>query len=385
MTPNKDVTVIIGRFNPFHNGHAYLLTKALDESHLVIVLVGSSGQSRSLKNPFTFSERAQMIERWKASAYSVGRLPGHLMVLSLNDYPYSNSLWIKSVQDSVKMAIDRYQVFEPVFAENFHNNVTLMGSDRDDSTWYLKAFPQWKLDLLDEHHVDLSGTGVREVLYTQRITKESINVLSKKIPASTKEFLIDFAECGKLEPLQEEYAFIKKYKKSWEAAPYAPTFSTADAVVIQSGHVLVVKRGANPGRGLWALPGGFVNQKERVEDAAIRELIEETGIKLADGKRSAKITEQMLRGAIRGKELFDAPDRSARGRTITVAYLFKLDDTKPLPPVKGQNVPVHEAGGKEIVETEAAMWLPLNEALQNTELWFEDHHSILTWAAGVKD
>ncbi|NCV82699.1 MAG: NUDIX domain-containing protein, partial [Actinobacteria bacterium] len=77
-----------------------------------------------------------------------------------------------------------------------------------------------------------------------------------------------------------EREFIASYKKQYESLPYPPIFVTADAVVIQSGHVLMIKRRSEPGRGLWALPGGFVNANtdKSVEDAAIRELREETGI-----------------------------------------------------------------------------------------------------------
>jgi bifunctional NMN adenylyltransferase/nudix hydrolase len=73
---------------------------------------------------------------------------------------------------------------------------------------------------------------------------------------------------------------IEKYKESWKAAPFPPTFVTVDAVVVQSGHVLLVKRKAMPGAGLWALPGGFLNQEETLLDGAIRELKEETKIKV---------------------------------------------------------------------------------------------------------
>ena len=55
---------------------------------------------------------------------------------------------------------------------------------------------------------------------------------------------------------------------------------TVDAVVVQSGHILLVKRGDMPGKGLWALPGGFLNQEETMLDGAIRELKEETKIKV---------------------------------------------------------------------------------------------------------
>jgi bifunctional NMN adenylyltransferase/nudix hydrolase len=61
MAKQKDVSVYIGRFNPFHRGHAYVLEEALKTSKLVIVLVGSAGQARTPKNPFTFTERKEMI------------------------------------------------------------------------------------------------------------------------------------------------------------------------------------------------------------------------------------------------------------------------------------------------------------------------------------
>lgn len=389
----KDVTVYIGRFNPFHNGHAYVLEQALLNSKLVIVLVGSAGQARSLKNPFTFTEREQMIQNF-ADDFALKQGFRHqgdkdntnaqLIILPLRDFPYSNNLWIKSVQATVSSAIAKYS--ESAYGESAPvKDIHLTGSDRDDSTWYLSAFPQWKLDLVSAFRPPLSATSVREVLYTSDLSVDALDSLEDKLPGGTLDFLIDFARSGGLEPLRSEYKFITDYKAAWAVAPYAPTFNTADAVVIQSGHVLVVKRGAQPGKGLWALPGGFVNQKERIKDAAVRELLEETGIRLAEGKRGKEITEAMLEGSIRDKEIFDDPERSLRGRTITVAYLMRLDDTKPLAKVKGQNVPHYESGGKEIVETEDAFWLPLDEALSKTELWFEDHHSIVEWAVSVKD
>ena len=140
-----------------------------------------------------------------------------------------------------------------------------------------------------------------------------------------------------------------------------------------------------PGRGLWALPGGFLKQNQRFRQGAIEELIEETGIRLAEGKKAEELTRQILNGSVRDKELFDDPGRSLRGRTITTAFLFRLDDTKPLPKVKGMNVPAYEANGKQIVETANAFWLPINEALEQTDRWFEDHLSIVEWAVNTMD
>lgn len=373
MTTKEDVAVYIGRFNPFHLGHAYVLQRALNKYKTVVVLIGSAGQARSLKNPFTFEEREQMILKWSLSF----DFDAELIIRPLPDSPYSDNEWIANVQSLVRDAVGPKR------------EVSLTGSDRDDSTWYLKSFPQWGLDLVNAYtrppEASISATSVREILYEQDITKENFDRLLTKVPPSTQRFLWTFAINGGLAALREEYRFVKKYKEAWSLAPHAPTFMTADAVVIQSGHVLVVIRGNQPGKGLWALPGGFVNQKERVRDAAVRELLEETGIRLAEGKRAEEITRAMLDGSIKAEALFDYPDRSARGRTFTNAYLFRLDDSKPLPKVAGQNVPMYESGGEEIVETVHAMWVPLSIAIEQTDKWFEDHHSIVKWGASVKD
>src|SRR5271165_1988494 len=62
----KDLTVFVGRFSPFHNGHAEVLKRALETSKTVLVLVGSSGSARTTKNPFTFEERKKMIQSFYA-------------------------------------------------------------------------------------------------------------------------------------------------------------------------------------------------------------------------------------------------------------------------------------------------------------------------------
>ena len=54
------------------------------------------------------------------------------------------------------------------------------------------------------------------------------------------------------------------YKARWRTAPYAPIFCTVDALVQTGGHVLLVRRGGYPGKGLWALPGGFLEPRERL-------------------------------------------------------------------------------------------------------------------------
>lgn len=88
---------------------------------------------------------------------------------------------------------------------------------------------------------------------------------------------------------------------------------TADCVVITKEtepKVLLIQRGNEPFKGQWAFPGGFMNMDETTEQCAIRELEEETGL---------KVTEIQQIGA------YSKVDRDPRGRTVTVAYLAIID------------------------------------------------------------
>lgn len=97
---------------------------------------------------------------------------------------------------------------------------------------------------------------------------------------------------------------------------------TADCIVITKEaepKVLLIQRGDEPYKGCWAFPGGFMEIDETTEQCAIRELEEETGL---------KVDEVHQIGA------FSKVDRDPRGRTVTVAYLAFVD--APVE-VKGQD------------------------------------------------
>lgn len=88
---------------------------------------------------------------------------------------------------------------------------------------------------------------------------------------------------------------------------------TADCVVMtkeEKPKVLLIERGFEPFKGCWAFPGGFMNMDETTEQCAIRELEEETGLKMSKMQQI---------GA------YSKVDRDPRGRTITVAYLAIVD------------------------------------------------------------
>ena len=108
---------------------------------------------------------------------------------------------------------------------------------------------------------------------------------------------------------------------------------TADCVVITreaAPRVLLIQRGNEPFKGCWAFPGGFMNIDETTEQCAVRELEEETGLRLS---------------SVRQVGTYSRVDRDPRGRTVTVAYLALVD------------VPVPVQGHDDAAR---AQWFPLS-------------------------
>lgn len=340
-----DYLVFIGRFEPFHNGHHAVVRHALTLGRKLIVLIGSAHKPRTVKNPWNVSEREVMI---RAAANDAA---DRIIVRPLADHLYNETLWVSEVQRTVAEAI-RADGGKP------DASVGMIGRDKDSSSYYLREFPQWPL--VDVQHCEvLSATEIREHLFAG--DDGALLMIKANVPAPVYGMLEAFRKTSPAhKQLLREFDFLRSYRKGWEKAPYPPTFVTADAVVVHSGHVLLVKRGAEPGKGLWALPGGFVSQDETVLESAIRELREETRL---------KIPAPVLRGSIKGRHVFDHPDRSLRGRTITHAFHFEFPSGE-LPSVRGAD------------DAEKARWVPISEALALEEQIFEDHFHILEHFVG---
>ena len=84
---------------------------------------------------------------------------------------------------------------------------------------------------------------------------------------------------------------------------------TVDGIVLEDERILLIKRKNQPFKGMWALPGGFVEYDEKTEDATVREVLEETGLK-------TKINH--LAG------VYSDPNRDPRGHTVSIVYVLDI-------------------------------------------------------------
>jgi len=350
-TKKYDLVVYIGRFQPFHKGHQETLRRAAHLANNVLVLIGSANGPRTIKNPWTYEERKEMVED---AGFEVVRLH----TAGINDYSYNDNKWIQQVGEKVSKVEQKVWASKS-FADSGREkpNIAVIGHDKDHSSYYLNYFPQWDYIEMNPYPNDketIDSTKIRQLMFTGHSS-----FAKGVVPNDTfgkEDIISSFMRTKEFAELQKEWDFVQEYKDKWSVAPYAPTFVTVDAVVEQSGHILLVQRGAFPGRGLWAMPGGFINEYERLKDAVVRELREETKL---------KVPEKVLRGSITHQDVFDDPKRSTRGRTITHAFLFQLDNASELPRVKGND------------DAMDAKWVSLAEFENMQSVMYEDHYSIV--------
>lgn len=394
--PMFDVLVFIGRFQPFHWGHKAVVDQAFMLASHVVVLIGSANRPRSIKNPFSFDERKAVIEQ--TCPPPTGK---QLTCLPVDDVLYNDALWLQKVQQALAKICN--------FTQNSGiKNIAIIGHNKDDSSYYLRLFPQWAYYEMD-NIANLSATPIRRAYFDETFNPDcllgngvldndllnngllnnvgiddninasdirlnnlntsnlntgnpntgNLNVdgvsLSALLPPASLALMKNFYHTPAYQALVAEQRYLRDYLALFDNLPYPPIFQTADSLVVQAGHILVVRRGGEYGKGLLALPGGFVNSNETLQACAVRELKEETGLDI---------------GAIRPKEqrTFDKPDRSPRGRTITTVFLYQLT---------GDKLPALTAGD----DAETAFWLPLG-ALDG-KLFFEDHYGIVCCLLGL--
>lgn len=334
-----DLAVFIGRFSPPHLGHLEVIKAALEQAKEVVIFVGSANRSPSIRNPFPVAFRIEMIRVMLTREQNL-----RVKLFELDDYMYNDYAWNADITATV--------------AEWFPHasEIALVGHSKDHSSYYLREFPQWK-SIEVPNYKGFNSTAIRERYLDKYV------VLHDQVHPNVDKMLIDWELTDAFGDVSNEYAAIKAYKEKWKNTPFPVTFNTVDGVVTQGGHVLLVERDDYPGKGLVALPGGFLDPGETLEQAVVRELNEETGL---------KVSKRTLQTCVVKRKTYDDPYRSSRGRTITHAFHIDLDrgPDVSLPKVKGGS------------DAKRAFWLPIGQI--EPLVMFEDHMFIIHDLLGMQ-
>ena len=313
------VGALIGRFNFLHNGHYNLIKWSLEQVDLLVICLGSHAIAPDSRNPFSTAERAEHIKACFPDA--------NIVFEFIHDHPDDTRDWVSEVV----LKVEQHAVTA--------DSITLFGHAKEDTGWYMELFRQAEWTLanydVDDH---LCGTDVRKIAYTGEDLGED------HIPEELFTIFADWLKSPAGKTRAAEYLKEEEYKKPYENLPYPPIHHTVDALVTCQGHILLVKRGKLRGKGLFALPGGFLESRERLFDGAIRELVEETAINVSK--------EDIAKSWTGDTFTLDNPNRSLIGRIVSEVFHFNLPHDicgGELPKVVGSD------------DAEAAFWLPVEK------------------------
>lgn len=326
-----DLAVYVARLQPVLGLHLAQLRHALTQAPECMLVVAGARQALSPRNPLTLEQRVAML--WQELREDERR---RIHLMAARD-SYDTASWSDAVLNTARAAAplaSRYAVlYEPDSRE--------------------PALP-WAQPISFED-ASAADTPVLDPLFDAAEPAAQLTALAPVLAPQGPAALMAWVRSSAFATLAREWHALRAMRAEWAGAPYPPVFVTVDVLVQCVDQVLLIRRGREPGKDLYALPGGFIEVTETLAASALRELAEETGLKLNAPE---------LRGALRGSAVFDAPFRSQRGRVITHAYHFDLGPMTP---------PAIRAGD----DAAAAFWLPLNELALHENQFHDDHFLII--------
>lgn len=333
-----DVIVFVGRFQPFSEHHKEIVRRAAKLTNDVLIVVGSAYTRRTTRNPLTFDERASMIDEFIDREVSLGNT--RFKIIPQRDRMYNDTAWAvdisKHVYERLKLLARERGMYDHSFSDF---KVGIIGHKKDQTTTHLDMFPQF--EVVDVGYIDSpSASDIRQRIFDSFEGMNTREVIMRKLH-------VHYNIAKSLEAMYREE---KEYREKWGEGP----FLTADAVVQVGDHVLLIERGDGGG---WAIPGGFLNKNETFLQGSIRELREETRL---------RVPIPVLIGSIEGRQIFDDPHRSTRARIVTEAFYYHLSD-KTLPEVRGSD------------DAKRAFWYPISQLADKEEKFFDDHYHILSF------
>lgn len=346
---DETLTVIIGRFQPFHRGHRKLFEHASTISKNALVLIGSAFRPRSARNAFLWDERANFIQ----TALKSAGIDIHVTCLPLVDTLYDDATWAGNVRTAIDLHM-RTNDLDPK-----KTKIVLVGNDQEESSRYLNAFPEYETMIVEaatSRGVTLNAADLRDSIFMDKFERDE---LCQTYGTAEIYQIMAWME-GRPDAVQiirEEAEHCKMHRinliRSSKGYGHEIPVNYANAIVVQNGHILLVERLEQPGSGKLALPGVQLC-RESALDAAIRGVFESTNL---------DVDADMLKEHLVSRQVFDHLERSERGWLRTEALNFELIDGKDQEKISAGD------GVKD------AMWMPINQL--TPDVMFEDHFDII--------
>ncbi len=244
----------IGRFQPLHRAHVKIINSISKKVDYLIIGIGSSNKYRTVDNPFTLKERVDMLnETLKIKNYTIKPIP------DTDDY----AGWVKHVLSIIG-----------------HVDIVFTGNKI-----VKELFEREKIEVeMLESRGYVSATAIRDMIFNdekwEKYVPEEVSTLVEKV--------------GGVERIK---TLMTLYKNP---------IPTVDVVIEANNGIVLIERKHEPFG--WALPGGHVNYGETVEEAAVREVKEETSLDIKLLK---------LLG------VYSDPKRDPRNHKISIVFLAK--------------------------------------------------------------
>ena len=324
------VGAVLGRFQFFHKGHERLIVEAAAKCDILLILIGSSQEFGTAKNPMSLMQRSHTI-----CECLVSNGIDDVLLIPVADVLYDDQAWLDNVLDSIAVWDIELPEQTPLYCFD-------RGGDHQERQM---MEPYFKTHCLGDDHCGTSSTEVRHKYYYP--------LLSADWRLGLPKYSWEYIETLDLSPAKEEA--YEQHKEDWkwnpakEFAPFPlPNFDCVDMIVRDHlGDILTIVRGEYPGKGKLAMPGGAVDLGETFLQAAVRELKEETGL-------TAKVED------VKFLDLFSAGLRG--GNRNTFVYYVDFESCEGiLSPQEG--------------EVQSLQWSKVPEIGEHG--WFSDHAHII--------
>jgi bifunctional NMN adenylyltransferase/nudix hydrolase len=346
------VALVVGRFMLAHEAHVGLTRTALTALKLareegraknvrLAVVLGSAFHARTPKNPFTWVERKNML----------------LAALTPEEREMVSFIPVRDYHDDDRWARVVHRKVNELVGIDVH--VQVYGHYKDASSAYLNdCFKQWEVVPVEKLG-NLDATTLRAMLFNGDDDDITLSAMEGSVPEGIRNYLKVWMQMPCYASLKEEFKVLREEKKKYGNGP----FVAGDGIYRTKTHVLLIRRKNHPGRGLLAIPGGFLEswRRETPRQCAEREGVEETHLGVLPAS---------LKAAFRSSEVFAHPDRSVRGNVISHAFFYDLN-CESCPDVRADD----DAG--------EAIWVLISDLLSLEDQFFDDHFLVLAHFLGI--